>query len=114
MEIPYEKAKAEYFGISDDPIREMLKDSKEFKELLCPNLALGRFLPKDWVGIKRFPTLDLAVREDFSASHKMRARPINPRLFCYTEKGVQETCDFLVLVVCFIVGFWVRHRSKIN
>ena len=114
MEIPYEEAKAEHFGISDDPIREMLRDSKKFKELLCPNLALGRFVPKDWVGIKGFPPLDLVVREDFSASHKMRARPINPSFFGYTEKGVQETFDLLVLVVCFSVGFWVGHRSKSN
>ena len=43
-------------------------------------------LSKERVGIKGFPPLDLVVREDFLASHNMRARPINPRLFGHTEK----------------------------
>ena len=73
----------------------MLKDSKEFKELLCTNLALGRFVPKEWVGIKGFPPLDLVVREDFPASHKMRARPINPRLFGHTEKEFKRLLTYL-------------------
>ena len=63
MEIPYKKAKAEYFGIVDDYIGEMLKDSKEFKKLLCTNFALDRFDTKDRVVIKGFSPLDFGDRK---------------------------------------------------
>ena len=53
----------------DDHIGEMLKDSVGLKQLLNSALALGRFVPAEWVGIKGFPPLDLVVREDFSHSH---------------------------------------------
>ena len=63
MEIPYEEARAEYFEILDSHIGEMLKDSKGFKDLLNSELALGWFVPIEWVGINGFPPLDLVVRD---------------------------------------------------
>ena len=95
MEIPYEEAKAEYFEMLDAHVGEMLKDSIGFKQLLNSELALGRFVPSEWVGIKGFPPLDLVVREDFPNSHKVRARPINPRLYAHTEKEFQRLLEYL-------------------
>ena len=86
MEIPYEEYKAEYFGILDDHIGEMWKGSKKFMEWLCTNLALGRFVLKECVGIKGILPLDIVSGEDFPVSHKIRARPINLRLFDHAEK----------------------------
>ena len=49
----------------------MLKDSRGFKDLLNSDLAFGRFVPTEWVGIKRFPPVDLVVRDDFPQAHKV-------------------------------------------
>ena len=95
IDIPYEKAKAEYFDMLDGYIGDMLKESAGFKELVNSTLALGRFVPSKWVGIKGFPLLDLVVREDFSSSHKVRARSINPRLYAHTEKKFQRLLEYL-------------------
>ena len=42
--------------------------------------CVGRFIPKEWTGIQGFPPLDLQAKEDFPPFHKVRSRPINPRL----------------------------------
>ena len=49
----------------------MSKDSRGFKNLLNLDLALGRFLLREWFGIKGFPSLDLVVREDFPKANKV-------------------------------------------
>ena len=95
MEIPYEEAKAEYFEMSDAHVGEMLEDLIGIKQLLNSELALGKFVPSEWVGIKGFSLLDLVVKGDFPNSHKVRARPINPRLYANTEKEVQRLLDYL-------------------
>ena len=93
IEIPYEETKAEYFDMLDGHIGEMLMESADFKQLLNSTLALGRFVPSEWVGIKGFPPLDLVVGEDFPSSLKVRARPINPRLYAHTEKKFQRLLE---------------------
>ena len=71
IEIPYEEAKVEYFGILESHVDQMLKDLRGFKDLLNSDLALGRFLPREWIGIKGFPPLDLVVKNDFPQAHKV-------------------------------------------
>jgi len=51
MEIPYDEAIKEYHEILDKHIGEMLKESVDYRKLLTSKLALGRFVPKEWVGI---------------------------------------------------------------
>ena len=95
MEVPYEDARVEYMEIFDARIGDMLKGSREFKNILTSELALGRFVPEDWTGIVGFPPLDLVVREDFPVSHKVRARPINPRLFKCTKIGFERLMCYM-------------------
>ena len=78
MEISYEEARAEYLKIVDSDVSKMLKDSKRFKDMFNSELALCRFVPVKWDGIKGFYRLDLVVREDSPRSYKIRARPIHP------------------------------------
>ena len=42
---------------------------------------MGRFVPKEWTGIKGFPPLDFQVKSDFLPIHKIKSRSINPRLY---------------------------------
>ena len=94
MEIPYDDAKREYLEMLDKHIGEMLSDSKELKVLLTSELALGRFVPKKWEGIK-CPPLELKVRGDFPASHKVHSRPINPRMYQHTKLEFERLCQYM-------------------
>ena len=71
MENTYEEEKAEYFEIVDSLVSEMLRDSRRSKDLLNLDLALGRSLSKEWVGIKDYLLLDLIVWEDYPQAHKV-------------------------------------------
>ena len=84
METSYEEAKTEYYGLLEGHVGELLSGCVEFNEILRSNLALDRFVPKEWTGIQGFPPLELQVKEDFPPFHMVRSRPINPRLFSNT------------------------------
>ena len=94
MEIPYEEARKEYFDILDKHIGEMLSESKELKALLTSELALDRFVPNKLVGI-RCPPLELKVRNDFPSSHKVRSRPINPRMYQHTKLEFETLSHYM-------------------
>ena len=49
MEIPYEDARAEYFGMLNSHVGGMLKDLIGLKALLNLKLALGRFVQAEWL-----------------------------------------------------------------
>jgi len=86
METSYEEAKTEYYGLLEGHVGELLSGCVEFNEILRSNLALNRFVPKEWTGIQGFPPLELQVKEDFPPFHKVRSRSINPRLYEHAKK----------------------------
>jgi len=54
-------------------------------ELRKSDLAVDSFVPREWTGIKGFPPLDLQAKSDFLSIHKVRSRPINPRLYDHAK-----------------------------
>ena len=58
-------------------------------------------MPKEWTGIQGFPPLDLQVKEDFPPFHKVRSRPINPRLYEHAKKEFER-----------LTGYMYRHSTS--
>ena len=71
METSYEDARAEYFDMLEAHIGALLSGCPEFRDILRSDLCVDRFVPKEWTGIQGFPPLDLQVKDDFPAFHKV-------------------------------------------
>ena len=59
------------------------------------NSAVGRFIPREWTGINGFAPLDLKMQEDFPKTMRVRARPINPRLYEVAHKEFQRLMCYM-------------------
>ena len=94
METTHEEALKAYVDMLEDHIGENLKSCKEFKEILLSELAVERFVPKDWTGIKGFPPLELQFKESLPDTHPVRSRPINPRLYELAKKEFDRLCKY--------------------
>jgi len=70
METNYEESRKEYFDSLEKHVGEQLIRCESFMELLKSDLAVDRFVPKEWTGIKGFPPLDLQVKNNFPPMHK--------------------------------------------
>ena len=81
MEVPYDEAKAEYFKLLESHVEKALTDSEDFLRIMMSDLAVDRFVLKEWTGTRGVSPLDLKIREDFPESMRVRARPINSRLY---------------------------------
>jgi len=95
MEVPYEEALAEYHGMLEDHVGPLLKDCKEMWDILKSELCVRRFVQKEWEGIKGFPPMDIKVRDDFPASMRVRARPVNPKLYENAHKEFLRLCEYI-------------------
>eukprot|EP01037_Dinobryon_pediforme_P048642 gene48642-biopygen16541 len=103
METTYEDARKEYLGMLQDHVGELLAGCPEFMEILRSELCMDRFVPKEWTGIQGFPPLDLQVKEDFPPFHKVRSRPVNPRLYENAKKEFER-----------LTGYMYRHSTWLN
>ena len=101
METSYDEARAEYFNMLKDHIGEQLARCPQFVNILKSDLCVDRFVPKEWTGIQGFPPLDLQVKEDFPPFHKVRSRPINPRLYEHAKKEFER-----------LTGYMYRHSTS--
>ena len=90
MEVPYEEAKAEYFKLLESHVEEALTDSEDIWRIMRSDLAVDRFALKEWTGTRGVSPLNLKTREDFPESMRVRARPINPRLYEVEHKEFQQ------------------------
>ena len=81
MEVPYNKARAEYLQMLDERIDPLLQGCEELRALLLEELGMDRFVAKEWNGIVGFKHLDIQMRENFLDAHKVKSQHINPRLF---------------------------------
>ena len=59
------------------------------------DLAVDRFVPREWTGIRGFAPLDLKMLEDFPESMRVRARPINQRLYEVAHKEFQQLMYYM-------------------
>ena len=71
MEMSYEEAKETYLKMLEDHIGPLLADCQEIRDILRSDLAMDRYVPKEWSGIKGFPPWDLETRDDLPAFHKV-------------------------------------------
>ena len=101
METSYDQARKEYFDMLEDHVGELLSGSREFMSILRSELCVGRFVPKEWTGIQGVPPLDLQVKEDFPSFHKVRSRPVNPRLYEHATKEFDR-----------LTGYMYRHSTS--
>ena len=77
------------------PIWICLRGSRLQGRARWSDLCVDRFVPKEWTGIQGFPPLDLQVKDDFPAFHKVRSRPINPRLYRHAKKEFERLTAYM-------------------
>jgi len=101
METGYDESRTEYFSSLEGHVGDLLATCPDFMEILQSDLCVDRFVPKEWTGIKGFPPLDLRVKEDFPPFHKVRSRPVNPRLYEHAKKEFER-----------LTGYMYRHSTS--
>ena len=101
METGYDEARTEYFSSLKGHVGDLLATCPDIIEILQSDLCVDRFVPKEWTGIKGFPPLDLQVKEDFPPFHKVRSRPVNPRLYEHAKKEFER-----------LTGYMYRHSTS--
>ena len=95
MEVPYEESLEVYKSSLDNHIGEFLKDSKRLRDILNSKEAKGVFVPKEWTGMKGFPELDLKFKPNFPESHRIRSRPVNPKLYEHAKKEFDRLSTYI-------------------
>ena len=90
METTYEVALSKYLSDIDNHIGPLLKSCTRIKEIMESELARDIFCPKIWEGITGVDPIDIKFKEDFPAIHKVKSRPINPRLFENVKKELER------------------------
>ena len=81
METGYDEALEKYKSQIEEHVEKTFLNHKGVRELLLSDLAIDRFVPKEWTGLQGFETLELDFKDTLPAEHPVRSRPINPRLF---------------------------------
>jgi hypothetical protein len=100
MEMSYEEAKEAYLKMLEDHIGPLLAGCQEIRDMLRSDLAMDRYVPKEWSGIKGFPPWDLETREDLPAFHKVRARTINANLIDNAFKEFTRLSKYMFNLEC--------------
>ena len=100
MEVPYEEARKIYLDMIESHIGPLLAECVEIRELLRSDLAMDRYVPKEWSGIKGFPLLDLETRPDLPEFHKVRTRPINKGLLEPAFKEFTRLSKYMFNLQC--------------
>ena len=95
METGYDEARSEYFKLLESHVGDQLSSCDKFLQLLKSDIAVDRFVPREWTGITGFPPLDLQVKDDFPQFHKVRSRPINPRLYEHAKTEYERLMKYM-------------------
>ncbi|OXE36858.1 MAG: hypothetical protein CGW95_05120, partial [Phenylobacterium zucineum] len=95
MEVSYEEALKVYEDSLEAHIGEYLKGSNKLWAILQSDVAKKVFVPKEWTGIQGFPDLDLKFKPNFPESHRIRSRPINPKLYEHAKKEFDRLVKYM-------------------
>ena len=95
MEVSYEESLQVYEDSLAKHIGDFLKDSQRLKSILGSDTAKQVFVPKEWTGIKGFPDLDLKFKANFPEMHRIRSRPINPKLYEHAKKEFDRLMQYM-------------------
>ena len=97
MEVSYEESMKVYEGSLDKHIGELLKDSERLRRILSSETAKQVFVPREWTGIQGFPALDLKFKPNFPESHRIRSRPVNPKLYEHAQKEFDRLMKYMYM-----------------
>ena len=97
MEVSYEEALKVYEDSLDKHIGEFLKDSARLRRILSSETAKQVFVPREWTGIQGFPALDLKFKPNFPESHRIRSRPVNPKLYEHAQKEFDRLMKYMYM-----------------
>ena len=95
MEVSHEEALKIYADSLETHIGDMLKTSRKLRTILESDMAKAVFVPKEWTGIKGFPKLELKFKPNFPESHRIRSRPINPKLYEHAKKEFDRLMKYM-------------------
>ena len=95
MEVSYEEALKVYEDSLESHIGDFLKGSTRLRKMLASEMAKQVFVPKEWTGIKGFPALELKFKPNFPESHRIRSRPINPKLYEHAKKEFDRLMKYM-------------------
>lgn len=84
-----------YLDILDDHIGPMLKESARVKEIMTSPIAMDVFVPKQWKGILGVPPIQLEFDSTFPSTHKIKSRPINPRLYDNVKDEINRMMSYM-------------------
>ena len=86
LSMSYDDAKAEYFSLLEKHIAPEFRKQTDIIKLLGTDLALGVFLPQEWLGVNGMEPLVLKYKDTMPTRLKPPARNINPKLYETSEK----------------------------
>ena len=95
METSVEDSRKIYLDSIESHIGPYLSDCKELRKLLTSDLALERFAPSKWDGIKGVALLSLKTRDDLPEFHKTRTRMVNKSLLDNAYKEFLRLCEYM-------------------
>ena len=98
MEVSHEEALKVYADSLETHIGDMLKSSHRLRTILESDMAKAVFVPREWTGIKGFPKLELKFKPNFPESHRIRSRPINPKLYEHAKKEFDRLIKLVKLI----------------
>jgi hypothetical protein len=96
METGYDEALKLYYSQFESHVQPDFLAHPGVEELLRSDLALRRFVPKEWTGlVGDWGKLSLEFKDTFPDSHRVSSRPINPRLFEHAKKEFERLKTYL-------------------
>ena len=95
LETSYEDSIKEYHDMLPKHIGPLLVNNKKIWKLLRSDLALGVFCPKEWKGIKGIQPIKIKFKDGFPSSMKVKARPINPKLFNHVKSEITRLLGYM-------------------
>ena len=84
-----------YMDMLESHIGPMLRESGEIRRIMTSPLALDVFVPKEWKGIQKVPPIQLEFDSTFPATHKIKSRPINPRLYDNVKEEINRMMGYM-------------------
>jgi hypothetical protein len=95
MSKSYGEALREYNDQFKDHVSEGFAQHSNIKALLQTELALNRFVPKKWEGLRSVEPIELQFKDTLPSSMKPKARPINPRLHEQAKAEFQRLSGYM-------------------
>ena len=92
---PHSELVKSYKDMLEAHIGPMLTESARVREIMTSPLALDVFVPKEWKGIQGVQPIQLEFDTSFPATHKIKSRPINPRLYDNVKEEINRMMGYM-------------------